>query len=138
MKFKNIYSENNREKVSLTNSQIWETHFDWELQPWRGICYITLKLERPTFVGTLPSYFGGYLYLILKQPIVGWIQLKQPVQVVTIANCCYKSIWLHSIWRAYFAWERCLFCFDEVCSWYSQIRKAHTWVETCFHILEVN
>ena len=34
-------------------------------------------------MGALPSYFRDYLYLILKQFIVGWIQLKQPVVTIT-------------------------------------------------------
>ena len=102
----------------------------------RGTCCLTLKLEGPTFVGALSSYFGGYLYLILKQPTVGWIQLKQPVQVLTITNCCYKNIWQSSVWGAHFAWDVAFF--EERCSWYSQIREAHIWVGTCLHILEVN
>ena len=42
-------------------------------------------------MGALPSYFRDYLYLILKQSIVGWIQLKQPVQVVTITTVVSKT-----------------------------------------------
>ena len=74
-------------------------------------------------MGALPSYFGGYLYLILKQPIVGWIQLKQPVQVVTSPTVVTKTFGQPQF-------EGPTLCgnvvsFEEGCSWYSQIREAH-------------